>query len=211
MPWPGKMLNSLNAHLSYLTTILRGLFVSCLVSLAPALSLAAAARGGERRACARGGGGGGGGGVEPWLAKLRRRGARLRRRRAAPSPLAAWACHDDLCVRRRPLRPSLAAKDRSGSRTAAVSECCKDSLWLATPATARRVASLRLRSVQMSSSIDSVSHLLTLRRRLGPALFVLAAAIAKCRLKIEPQKSASRVITGSSPQKPPKRPVLPAI
>ena len=48
MPWPGKMLNSLNAHLSYLTTILRGSLGEfprlSRVSLSLSLSAAAARR-----------------------------------------------------------------------------------------------------------------------------------------------------------------------
>ena len=105
----------------------------------------------------------------------------------APSPPAAGRATADLCVRRRPLRPSLAAKDRSGSRTAAVSECCKDSLWLATASTHADTASLRLRS-------HSNEHFY----RLGFALADLAPPLRPCAFGLaEPATENERLNQGA--------------
>ena len=93
----------------------------------------------------------------------------------------------DLCVRRRPLQPSLAAKVRSGSRTAAVSECCKDSLWLATASTHTDTASLRLRS-------HSNEHFY----RLGFALADLAPPLRPCAFGLaEPATENERLNQGA--------------
>ena len=93
----------------------------------------------------------------------------------------------DLCVRRRPLQPSLAAKARRGSRTAAVSECCKDSLWLATASTHADTASLRLRS-------HSNEHFY----RLGFALADLAPPLRPCAFGLaEPATENERLNQGA--------------
>jgi len=69
------------------------------------------------------------------VAEARHLRAELGRRGAGPATVTPrprrWPrgrATTDLCVRRRPLRPLLAAKARSGSRAAVLSECCKDSL-----------------------------------------------------------------------------------
>ena len=115
--------------------------------------------------------------------------SRRRLRPAAPRPRRRprGRATADLCVRRRPLRPSLAAKDRSGSRTAAVSECCKDSLWLATASTHADTASLRLRS-------HSNEHFY----RLGFALADLAPPLRPCAFGLaEPATENERLNQGA--------------
>ena len=82
-------------------------------------------------------------------------------------------------------RPS--AKDRSGPRTAAVSECCKDSLWLATASTHADTASLRLRS-------HSNEHFY----RLGFALADLAPPLRPCAFGLaEPATENERLNQGA--------------
>ena len=137
MPWPGKDVElAERALVIFHPTILRGLWVSFLVSrLLASLSLSLSLR---RRRAARvepavavaPRGGEPGSPSEPSSAVAARGSAAVARPRRRP-----WACHDLIYACGGVLRPSLAAKDRSGSRTAAVSECCKDSLWLATAST----------------------------------------------------------------------------